>query len=277
MSDIPFDGLVLATQTTPHATFAERLAAAQAGGYRGIGLRPADRERAHAEEGLTDSDMRSMLADHGLELVEIEVHRGFALHGEAAAESRASEDALFGLTDALGGRHMIAISDMDGDVDDAVARFAGLCDRAADHGLMVALEFLPWTDIADAGIAWQIAAAAGRSNGGVLVDSWHHFRGAADDDLIRAIPGDRIVAIQFDDADAEVVGTLLDDTLHRRRIPGEGSFDLVNFLRVLAETGTTAPIGVEVISDILASWAPLDAATQAADATRQILAEAFLS
>jgi sugar phosphate isomerase/epimerase len=275
VTDIPFDGLVLATQTTPHATFAERLAAASAGGYSGIGLRPADRTRAHEEEGLTDAAMRAMLADQGLALVEVEVHRGFARHGDAGAAARASEDALFGLADALGGRHMIAITDMDGDLDDAAERFAGLCDRAAEHDLLVALEFLPWTDVADAGIALEVALRADRPNGGVLVDSWHHYRGAADDDLIRALPADRIVAIQFDDADPDVVGTLLDDTLHRRRLPGEGSFDLVRFLRVLAETGTTAPIGVEVISDDLAALPPVEAAVRAAEATRRILAEAF--
>lgn len=275
MAERPLGPLVMATQTAPHAWFRERVAAAAAAGFTGIGLRPADRQRALTEEGLTDGEMRVLLADHGLALVELEVLHGWALSGADGQAAAQREAELYELAEALGGRHLIANSMLEGDLDDAAEHFAALCDRADDRGLQVALEFLPWTDIADAGVAWEIVRRADRDNGGVLVDSWHHYRGAADDDLVRAIPGDRIVAIQFDDADAEPVGTLLEDTLHRRRLPGEGAFDLVRFLRLLAETGTRAPIGVEVISDVQAARTPDEAARLAADATRRVLAEAF--
>ena len=50
------------------------------------------------------------------------------------------------------------------------------------------IEFLPWLDIPDAATAWAIAKQAGRANGGVLVDTWHYFRGAADPAQLEAIP-----------------------------------------------------------------------------------------
>lgn len=60
-----------------------------------------------------------------------------------------------------------------------------------------------------------------------------------------------------------------------RRLPGEGNFDLVRFLRVLAETGTEAPICVEVISDEQSALAPKEAAVRSAEATRRVLDRAF--
>jgi sugar phosphate isomerase/epimerase len=178
---------------------------------------------------------------------------------------------MYELADALGGRYMMAIAEIEGDLDDVAERFAALCDRAGEHGLNVAIEFLPWTTIPDAGVAWDIVRLADRDNGGLLVDSWHHFRGAANDDLIRAVPPERILSVQFDDADAEVVGTLLEDTLHRRRLPGEGSFDLEGFIRLMDDHGVHCPLSVEVLSDELRRGSAHDAATRSAAATRRVL------
>ena len=122
--------------------------------------------------------------------------------------------------------------------------------------------------------SWDIARLADRDNGGVLVDTWHHFRGAADDDLIRAIPPERIVAVQFDDADAEVRGTLLEDTIHRRRLPGDGSFDLAGFVNLMDGHGVSCPWSVEILSDDLHALAPDEAAAAAASTTRAVLTAA---
>ena len=165
------ESLVMATQTVPPGTtLADRVAAAVAGGYTGIGMRPRDRQEALAA-GLSDADARAILDDHGVALVELEVHRGWGLTGEPAAEARQAEEKMYELADALGGRYMMAIAEIEGDLDDVAERFAGLCDRAAEHGLGVAIEFLPWTSIPDAGVAWDIVRLADRDNGGVLVDT----------------------------------------------------------------------------------------------------------
>src|SRR5207302_213589 len=80
---------------------------------------------------------------------------------------------------ALGARSMNAVDVFGGDwdVDDAAEAFAGLCDRAGEHGLVVHLEFLPWSKIPDVGSAWEVVRLAGRSNGGIAIDAWHFFRG----------------------------------------------------------------------------------------------------
>lgn len=270
----PFSPLVLSVMTAPEADFVVRVEAAAAAGYAGIGLRTGDRRRAHAD-GLTDADLRAVLDANGIEVVELEGLHKWGMGGEAGASARRHEDRLYELAHALGGRHVTATGDLDLPHDQVVERFAATCDRAAEHGLTIALEFLPWTEVPDAAVAGRIVADADRPNGGVLVDTWHHFRGAADDDLLTALPPERIVAVQFDDADDQVVGTLLEDTLHRRRLPGTGSFDLVGLMRLLADHGVRAPLCVEVIADDLWQLDIAEAAVRTADATRTVLAEAF--
>jgi sugar phosphate isomerase/epimerase len=266
--------MYLCASTIDGASFQQRLEAASAAGYAGIGLRPSHYQAARAE-GRSETDLRRLLEDHGLELTEIGFLAGWWESGDLAARSRAPEDQLYRLKGSLGGRHMMLIGGpLREPVDLAAERFAAVCDRALDHGLLVGLEFLPWTDTADAGLAWQIAEASGRRNGGVVLDTWHHFRGAADNDLIRAIPADRVVAIQFSDGERQRVGTDLEDTFKRRRLPGEGDFDLRSFLATVTGMGVTAPVGVEVLSDELRKLGPHESARRAADATRQVLAAA---
>ena len=266
--------LYLCASTIDRASFQQRLKAASAGGYAGIGLRPGHYKAARAE-GLSDSDLRWMLREHGLEVTEIGFLADWWEAGDLASRSRAHEEQLYRLKESLGGRHMMLIGGpLRESVDTVAERFAAVCDRAADHGLLVGLEFLPWTDTSDAGRAWQIAKTAGRQNGGVVLDTWHHFRGAADNDLIRAIPADRVVAIQFSDGERQRTGTDLEDTFTRRRLPGEGDFDLQSFLSTVADMGVTAPMGVEVLSDELRKLGPEETARRAACATRQVLAAA---
>src|SRR5260370_29299393 len=126
--------------------------------------------------------------------------------------------------------------------------FGGVGGRVAAHGLLVGIEFLPWTGIADPKTAWEICRMAGRRNGGLLVDSWHYFHSGTDAATLRAVPADQIVAIQFDDAARiSTAADMLYDTLHRSA-PGDGVFDLVGFVRLLDEIGVQAPISVEIIS-----------------------------
>jgi sugar phosphate isomerase/epimerase len=222
--------------------------------------------------------MQSILADHGIRIAELEFLFDWAHDGKRGAAARKMEEELCRLAEVFQPRHLnvgdLGMGGPLGPLDAVAERFAGVCDRAAQHGLLVAIEFLPWTPIPDAAAAWAIARAAGRRNGGLLVDAWHYFRGAADPEALRAVPADRVVAVQLDDADATVVGALSEDTCLRRRLPGKGVFDLVGFIQLLDAMGVQAPLSVEILSS--EQWAlPLDqAARQAGDATRAMLAKA---
>ena len=176
----------------------ERLAAAQAGGFTGLSLWGRDYEVAR-HEGLSDPDIRMLLADHGLSVAELdpgwwwlpgasEIH--IPPEHDAERIFRFGERELFAVADAVGARSLNAVDVFGGawSLDEAAAAFAGLCDRAAEHGLLVHLEFLPWSRIPDLATAWQVVNAADRPNGGIMLDAWHYFRGAPDGALLRSIP-----------------------------------------------------------------------------------------
>ncbi len=257
----------------PATRFAQRVVAGGAAGFTGIGWRLDDHRRELAL-GLRPADVRAVLADTGVALVELEVLHDWWRPGERAAASLRDEAGLRAMAAAYGGRHLTVcdIAEPDGtfSADLAAERFAGICDRAADVGLLVALEYLPWSSVPDPATALAVVEAADRPNGGLQVDSWHTFRGAGLDAL-RAVPGDRVAAVQLDDAAAQRVGPWLEDTTRRRRLPGQGSFDLTGFLRVLGAAGVTCPVSVEVLSDDLNALPVAQAARMAHDAARHVL------
>jgi sugar phosphate isomerase/epimerase len=155
-------------------------------------------------------------------------------------------------------------------LDEAAAAFARLCDRAAEHGLLVHLEFLPWSRIPDLATAWQVVHAADRPNGGIMLDAWHYFRSAPDGALLRSIPGSSILGVQLCDAPAVPETNPLHATLHERLLPGDGELALPTLLADLEATGTDAPLGVEVFSDALHALPPEDAGRLAGVAVRRV-------
>jgi sugar phosphate isomerase/epimerase len=273
--------LVLCSGTLPReTTFAERLEAAVAGGFSAISLWGRDYDAARCE-GVTDTDIPVMLADHGLAVAELDPAWWWLPGADRAIDPaldsedvfRFGEAQLFALADLVSARSLNAVDVFGGawDVDAAAEAFAGLCDRAAEHGLLVHLEFLPWSKIPDVVTARDIAQTAGRANGGIAVDAWHLFRSGGKPDALSGVPGSMLLGVQLDDGPTEAEANLVHATLHERRLPGEGDFDLAGLLRALIEAGSDAPIGVEVFSDALQSLGPIEAARQAGAATRELL------
>jgi sugar phosphate isomerase/epimerase len=271
------DLLVLSAHTVPHATWAERLDAAVAGGFGAVSLRMADIRAARAEHA--DADLRAQLADHGLVVAEVDVLWEWALGGEQGERSRRAEVGLVDAAVAVGARTLNAVSELDardggGALDAAAERFAVLCDRVAEHGLAVHVEYLPWSTVPDLATAWEIVRRAGRANGGIMVDTWHHYRGPGDDVLLGALPPTVVLGVQIDDAPGTPEADPVEETLHRRLVPGEGDLDLVGFVRTLLAAGVDCPVGCEIFSDELAALAPSAAARRAGAGLRAVLAAA---
>ncbi|HEY2430023.1 MAG TPA: TIM barrel protein [Acidimicrobiales bacterium] len=276
--------LVLCSGTLPRdVSFADRLAAAAGAGFGAVSLWGRDYGRAR-RDGLSDADIRSMLADHGLAVAEIDP-AWWWLPG--AAEVGASippahdeqnvfaygEDELLRIAETVGARSLNAVDVFGGewDVEQGAEALAALADRAAEHGLLVHLEFLPWSRVPDVATAWEIVRLADRPNAGVAVDSWHFAHSGSDDATLQKVPGDRVLGIQLSDGPSRIVGDPVAATLHARELPGTGELGVVSLVRTLDQIGAAAPIGVEVFSDELHGLGPAEAARRAAVATRAVL------
>jgi sugar phosphate isomerase/epimerase len=251
----------------------DRISAAAAAGFAGIGLFAGQFLRLR-DHGLTIERLRAMLDEAGICLAEIEV-----LAGWGAATTTDSydqfEQVVWELVDAFECRYVQAIGPYEGSVADAARRFGRVCDRAADHGAVIGLEFLPFTNIVDAADALAIVEQADRPNGGVCVDIWHHTRGANDLDLIRAIPPDLITGVQMSDgAVTPALPDYKDDCLRNRVPPGQGGFGAVDFVRTLLDLGVDVPWSLEVCNDDVWGRPGADYVIRVGDAMRNVLARA---
>lgn len=254
-----------------HHPFADRVAAAAAAGFAGIGFFVGDYLRLKSE-GHDPRDLRAMVDDHGICVAELEVARGWS--DPDPTQRDMLEPALWEMAEVFEPRYLQAIGPHAGSVADAAEGFGRLCDDAADHDLLVGIEFLPFTNIATAADALAIVDAADRPNGGVCLDLWHHVRGADDPALIEAVPVERIHAVQMNDGPRHPETRLdyKDDCLRNRLAPGEGDMDAVGFVRRLRERGLAVPWSLEVCTTSAWDRPAAAHATRCADAMRAVLA-----
>jgi sugar phosphate isomerase/epimerase len=125
--------------------------------------------------------------------------------------------------------------------------FSELCDSFAQVGCAVAYGLMPFGNLRtiDDGVA--LIDAAGNRNGGLMLDLWHIARSTSSFEEIRSLSPKYVLAVELDDADDQVRGTLLDDTLRHRRLCGYGTQDVSTFVEAVRATGFAGPWGVEII------------------------------
>ena len=137
-------------------------------------------------------------------------------------------------------------------VDDAlVATLARCADVIGEAGAGLAVEYLPWTPVAGARAALDVASRVGFDRVKVLLDVWHHFRGPDGWVDLDAVPLEAVAYLQFSDALAMTSDDLVAETLARRVFPGEGEFDLDGWCAHVRAKGFDGVVSVEVLNDDL--------------------------
>jgi sugar phosphate isomerase/epimerase len=269
--DLDQSSLVLCSGTVRNASLIDTVKAASAAGFDGVSLYHREYVAARAA-GWSDHALVELLDGEGVAMAELDgVMRWLPgdRHGPSLAE-------FVDVAGVLGARS-ITVIETAGRAEallEAPEAFAAVCDRAADAGLLVHLEYFPTSAVCDCSTAAAIARAAGRANGGVLCDVWHHVRGA---DRGRPAFGDApVLCVQVGDVAAVPDADLRHEMLHGRLLPGTGVADVPGLLRALRDAGCTAPMEVEVYSDDLAARDPVDAARIAHTALVDVLERAGL-
>lgn len=245
----------------------ERVEAAATAGFRGFGLVYADLLLAERDYGM--AGIRSMLQDNGLVHLELELLTDWWADGPRRRRSDEVRRKLLEAAGALGARHVKVAPDVSGepwDHDRWVAEFAVLAEDARQAGTRVGLEFLPWSNIRTVHDGLRLVRDAGHDAGGLVIDVWHTERAGTPPAELAAVPLRHIVGVELSDADADQVGTLFEDTANRRRLCGEGAFDLQGCIRALRAAGWAGPWGVEILSEAFRRL-PVGEAVAAAFAT----------
>lgn len=265
-------------------SFAEQLRAAAAGGFDSLPIGTLT-YRSLRDSGLSAAEIAAMAAEHGVRLGHYD---GFAdwAPGRCAPELPAAARAVFDVSSdecleichELGLKAVCATGVFTAgtvELPALIDGFAAFCERAQAAGVNVDLEFIPMWGIPTLGLAWDIVRAAGASNSGVLLDTWHFLRGCPDVELLRAMPAGSITTVQVADALGAVRGGgLFEECIRFRQLPGEGDLALIEVLTILRDKGGVRSIGPEVFSDQLDRLDAIEAARRAASATEAVLAQA---
>lgn len=132
--------------------------------------------------------------------------------------------------------------------DDEPARsldnFSRLAEMAAQVGLNVNIEFLPFSPINGLAEAIRFVQAATQPNIGILVDILHLIRTGGSIADLKATPKEFIRYAQVCDGPVSVdPQQIFFEAVYQRAVPGQGSFPLNEFIAALPED---IVVGVEV-------------------------------
>lgn len=205
--------------------FEERVAAAKAAGFEGIGLRAETYVDALAE-GLHDEDILAILKKYGIAVTEVEYITLWA-EDHRSYEQMYKEQICFHMCELFGVNHINCGLMEKYSVEHDAKKLAELCQRAGKY--TIGVEPMPYSGIPDVRTAWAIVKGSGAENAKLILDSWHWIRANQpfDQSLLADIPADKIVSIQLNDVLAHPYAkvVLRDESMHERVLPGKGCGD----------------------------------------------------
>lgn len=158
---------------------------------------------------------------------------------------------------------------------DAATRGLSLLGKlAADRGLRICIEWLPWSALKDIKSAWRLIQAAGGPNIGLVVDTWHWLRQPGGPDLatLRSIPGSRIHCVQLNDTTVKGSGgDMMMESMTNRLLPGDGEVEWKSLLAALDAIGADPVWAPEVFNVGLMQEGPVAMAKKIGQSTRKVL------
>jgi sugar phosphate isomerase/epimerase len=246
--------------------------AAAYAGFGGLSIWTVHHDWA-LEDGMTSDEYFAYHRDRGLDIATSQV-----LTEWATVDPQAISDANTHVLDVSarsGAPFVIAITlapELPA-LSDAASGLAQLCDLAADRGLAVSFEFLPFTAIPTIADAARLLDAVDRDNLGLVIDVWHWLRQPRGPDIptLRTIPPERIHLLQLTDAPSAPAENPMMETFTARLLPGQGDGDLLGLIEALSEMGATPIVASEVFSTRLAELGPAEFARLQYEAMRGIL------
>ena len=257
-------------------SFEDRVSAAKAAGFEGIGLR-AETYVDALNEGLFDSDILAILDKYSMRVTEVEYIVQWA-EAKRSYEEKYKEQMCFHMCELFGVSHINCGLMENYSVEWTAQKLKELCRRAGKY--TIGVEPMPYSGLPGIRKAWEVVKGSGCDNAKLILDSWHWIRAGQSYDpaLMADIPSEKIVAIQLNDVQARAYAAaiLRDESMHDRALPGKGYGNTAGFVEMIKAKGVSpAVVGVEVINDaILATGVP-SAAKANFDAVSELLAKTW--
>ena len=250
-------------------TLAEKLEAIAAARFDGIELFEAD----FVNFAGSARDLRSMASDVGLAIDLYQPFRDFEGMPEALHRRNLERaERKFDLMQELGAPLVLVCSNTSPaalpDVARCAAQLRELAERAARRNLRIGFEALAWgRHVNRYRQAWEIVRQADHPHLGLILDSFHTLSLNDDPSAIALLPGERIFFLQMADAPLLAMD-VLQWARHFRCFPGQGQFDVDNFLEQVLRSGYGGPLSLEIFNDVFRETPNRRTAT---DAMRSLL------
>jgi sugar phosphate isomerase/epimerase len=151
--------------------------------------------------------------------------------------------------------------------DESIDRFGRCADVVAGVGARLALEMPPIGELNSIGASLGIIEAVGLERAALMIDTFHFMRGSSTWVELESFPLETLGYVQFDDALAPVTDDVMNETVNRRAMPGDGEFDLHRFTTTLGARGWAGLVSVEVLSAELRLLSVADFAQRAFETT----------
>jgi sugar phosphate isomerase/epimerase len=238
------------SEVSPFA-FQHRVEAAAKAGYTGIGLVHADLMAVIDKSGFREA--KHILEANGIRHIEFEFLTDWYAKGESRRASDKIRKELLIAAQELGARAFKVgrgIDEPGADITLMADEFGKLSEEADRQGTSIVLEIMPFSNVSTIDTALQIVQGASHRSGKLLLDIWHLARGGVDFADIAKVPAEFIGAVELDDADEYPIEPLWEDTIGRRRLPGEGFLDVPAFVHAIQTQGYSGPWGVEILSEV---------------------------
>jgi sugar phosphate isomerase/epimerase len=264
------DALPLPGKDLSPLSLRDRIQAAAEAGFRGFGVLDCDIDKFLLNSSL--SDLKKILDDNGMEAVELEFLTNWFTTGDEKKASDILKHKLFTAAEALGAHHIKIATDISGgawEKDHWAKELLKLAQEVNSYGTKLAIEFMPFANIKDLATGLDLVNTVDHPNVGLMVDMWHIARGGTSLDELARVPLNRIMGVELDDADAVQIEDGYSDTIHRRRLCGEGDLPVVGLIQTLKKIGWTGPWGVEILSVEHRSLELHEAARRAFDTTAE--------
>ena len=237
--------------------------AAAASGYQWIAFDIATIEyflrRGGSLERLADD-----IAARGLKTMAV---HSLPINGDPASTEQAARTAA-GYCRTLGARFLNTgvVAPVDDAVIDSTRRAGAVC---RDAGIQCSMEFFPFMPVNSIAATREILHKAQITGPCLIIDAWHFFMGPDNWETLASVKADEIAFVQLNDHPAERSENLLEETLHHRVMPGEGSFDLARFVLELDRIGYQGIVGPEILSRAMREWPMEEFAARALESSRR--------
>jgi sugar phosphate isomerase/epimerase len=240
---MPFPAIGLAPLGFLELAPPDFIAIAAEAGFASVGLRTRAAVLGGAEYPLASDPVlmrrtQQVIADTGLQVSSIEQ---IGLFRDTAV------DALRPMLEAgarIGATRVLCSGD---DEDHAVVadRFAQLCAAAAEFGLTVDLEFMPFRAVRTLEQARDVIVRSRAENGAIAIDALHLIRSGGSPASLAGLDPKLVGCIQLCDAPAAAppAGELALEARERRLLPGDGELPLE---RILQAVGAGRSVDAEV-------------------------------